>query len=1077
MSQPPNYYFPHSQQQQHQQYQQQQYHQQQLYQQPSQSHVQKQPFNPLHHYLMMQQHQIIPQQQPYQMPQQNSQFSSKQPHWFDRMCEVITTQQSRHEAGSLETPPMLTPGNYVQWSSQFLRFLELKKPHGKFLKQVILEGPFEWPTRFEIGDPNADPPRPPGDRPLPESALTEEKKLHREADEYAMAYILQGIPNPIYRSVDAQKTAKAMWEHVHLLMEGTQLNKDDMESKLYMEYTDITIEPGESLESYYHRFTNVVNDLERHKITVPRIAVNSKFVGSLGPDWHKYVTFVRQTKNLHDAPYGLLYDFLKHHEPEVEKDRALRGGYTPTPTPNSLALVAQSPYAPPPMSNHAYVQEQNYFSYPQSSTSNQMVPYDSSPQNASNQLIPLNNNDVVYYSNSNDDDDDDFNTLNQGLALIARAFSKFSNKTNNRQRSSSNTRNQAVVNDGRVEIQNRSYDRSGSGSSSGNFGNGQRFSNNAGFRNNSGCSQQMSEPVATRNSNSGNAVWCYNCNEQGHIATACPKPRTRGSKFHKQALLMALQDEKDGNFTEQENNFMVHANNDDDMEDLEANAAVMLMANMQELQLNDPGPVYDTDGLSQVRDPNACLIHEIASPSASGSDTAQVVPSKSSSSSQTDEQISTVVIFDDDTAFSFDDPIENDKHDHLEQHEPSFDPYPDLILLSKQLDAQQLQIIKCNEKNKVLKEQNASLARDIECYKIQLSNQEDKIKNTKSFEKAFQDSYNKELDLQRKMQDLIESNGKLISKLESEKCELKMQVERLQTVLSKTETELSSCKKEFCEHKIRKRKYIDDLLGDIVDLEKKLKEFRNIVYKHGNSVTTIQKFTLKPRPDKGFALGDYNSMFLHTAFKEIPKIYSMDHLLDNTIVRAVVFDTEEEEELEDESRSKMSYVQNWTPYDYSKAPPISKSFVTQKELLEKSWYVTESYVSSSNAAPVQTVAQINGPLPSSGELTPLPKKCRVLNYFKTFMEDIEIFEETIERNSEIKIETFQSAYEREKRDIFQKQMLPIVKHLRLCATRWDQELQNEVKNMINIFNSTENEILVQKQRNRVLKNDADRLLE
>jgi hypothetical protein len=297
-----------------------------------------------------------------------------------------------------------------------------------------------------------------------------------------MAYILQGIPNPIYRSVDAQKTAKDMWEHVHLLMEGTQLNKDDMESKLYMEYTDITIEPGETLESYYHRFTNVVNDLERHKITVPRIAVNSKFVGSLGPDWQKYVTFVRQTKNLHDAPYGLLYDFLKHHEPEVEKDRALRGGYSPITTPNSLALVAQSHYAPT-MTNHAYAQEQNYFSYPQTTTSNQMVTYDSSPHNNTTHLTPYNNNDAVYYSNSNDDDDEDFNTLNQGLALIARAFSKFSNKTNNRQRSSSNTRNQAVVQDGRVEVQNRNFGRSGSGNSSGSYGNGQRFNNNGGFRN------------------------------------------------------------------------------------------------------------------------------------------------------------------------------------------------------------------------------------------------------------------------------------------------------------------------------------------------------------------------------------------------------------------------------------------------------------------------------------------------------------------------------------------------------------------------------------------------------------------
>ena len=93
------------------------------------------------------------------------------------------------------------------------------------MKQVILEGPFQWPTRLEGGDPTADPPRPPIEKPVPKTQLTTEQLLHREADEYAMIYILQGIPNAIFRSVDAQKTAKAMWEHVHLLMEGTELNK------------------------------------------------------------------------------------------------------------------------------------------------------------------------------------------------------------------------------------------------------------------------------------------------------------------------------------------------------------------------------------------------------------------------------------------------------------------------------------------------------------------------------------------------------------------------------------------------------------------------------------------------------------------------------------------------------------------------------------------------------------------------------------------------------------------------------------------------------------------------------------
>jgi hypothetical protein len=89
------------------------------------------------------------------------------------------------------------------------------------------------------------------------------------------------------------------------------------------------------------------------------------------------------------------------------------------------------------ISNQDYVQEQNYFSYPQPATSNLMIQYDSSPQQTSSQLVPYDNSDAVYYSNSNEDDDEDFKILNRGYALIARALSKFSNKTNNRLRSSS----------------------------------------------------------------------------------------------------------------------------------------------------------------------------------------------------------------------------------------------------------------------------------------------------------------------------------------------------------------------------------------------------------------------------------------------------------------------------------------------------------------------------------------------------------------------------------------------------------------------------------------------------------------
>ena len=80
------------------------------------------------------------------------------------------------------------------------------------------------------------------------------------------------------------------------------------------------------------------------------------------------------------------------------------------------------------------------------------------------------------------------------------------------------------------------------------------------------------------------------------------------------------------------------------------------------------------------------------------------------------------------------------------------------------------------------------------------------------------------------------------------------------------------------------------------------------------------------------------------------------------------------------------------------------------------------------------VAQVNSPLPNLGVIAQMPKQFHVLRYFNTFMDDIILLEDAIEKNSEIKVSTFLSPYEKEKREVFQKQLLPHVQHLRLDAT-------------------------------------------
>ena len=82
--------------------------------------------------------------------------------------------------------------------------------------------------------------------------------------------------------------------------------------------------------------------------------------------------------------------------------------------------------------------------------------------------------------------------------------------------------------------------------------------------------------------------------------------------------------------------------------------------------------------------------------------------------------------------------------------------------------------------NTKLKERNVSLENDNECLKKQLSYQDYKIQHEKGFENAYNESHTKEQELQYKIYDLIESHGKLVSKIESEKCEIQKQVEELQ---------------------------------------------------------------------------------------------------------------------------------------------------------------------------------------------------------------------------------------------------------------------------------------------------------
>nr|GEY33459.1 hypothetical protein [Tanacetum cinerariifolium] len=95
------------------------------------------------------------------------------------------------------------------------------------------------------------------------------KELNQiEADDQAIQTILFGLLEYIYAAVDSCETAQEIWLRVQQMMKGSDIGIQEKKAKLFNEWERFTFNKGESIESYYHRFLKLMNDLKRN--TLPR---------------------------------------------------------------------------------------------------------------------------------------------------------------------------------------------------------------------------------------------------------------------------------------------------------------------------------------------------------------------------------------------------------------------------------------------------------------------------------------------------------------------------------------------------------------------------------------------------------------------------------------------------------------------------------------------------------------------------------------------------------------------------------------------------------------------------------------
>ena len=182
-------------------------------------------------------------------------------------------------AGADNRPLMLDKSNYSSWASRMLLYIR-GKPNGKLLVDFVLNGPSQFGTITVPETENT----PATVKERTYTDLTAKEKLRESVDIIATNIVLQGLPQDIYNLVNHNDQAKQIWDRVKLLIQGSELTKQERESKLYDDFDMFISQLGETFHAYYMRFAQLINDMHMIGMTMQPIQINTKFVNHLPPE-------------------------------------------------------------------------------------------------------------------------------------------------------------------------------------------------------------------------------------------------------------------------------------------------------------------------------------------------------------------------------------------------------------------------------------------------------------------------------------------------------------------------------------------------------------------------------------------------------------------------------------------------------------------------------------------------------------------------------------------------------------------------------------------------------------------------
>nr|GEU44376.1 hypothetical protein [Tanacetum cinerariifolium] len=216
-------------------------------------------------------------------------------------------------------------------------------------------------------------------------------------------------------------------------MQETSLTKQERECKLYDEFDKFAYKKGESLREFYLIFSLLLNDMYIHNMKLEQFQVNTKFLNTLPPEWRKFVTDVKLVKDLHTTnvdqfhaiEYGSPYQSSQYRS-HAQSSTPLSITYPSNDFQSSVHHNVYNTSSSIPQVEYALsVHQQSDFSQPDSG------------------LIVL-----VFQKG-----DDSINAINHMMLFLTAVVTSRYPPTNYQLRKSSNPRQQATINNERVNVQ------------------------------------------------------------------------------------------------------------------------------------------------------------------------------------------------------------------------------------------------------------------------------------------------------------------------------------------------------------------------------------------------------------------------------------------------------------------------------------------------------------------------------------------------------------------------------------------------------------------------------------------------